>query len=125
MSARITPLPREGLRRSREGANVAGCGVISLLLLSPRSHSPGAAEGGSPHTEQRGHGDLRPMARHSLPAAGSWRGGAGPRMWGTSIFTSIPGFFCNLQNRTRSANILKGRGWEACNCSCRLPGKTK
>lgn len=117
MSAGVPPLLREGLHRSR-GAGLAGCGVISLLVLSPRSHSPGC-----PHAEQGGYGDVPwLMATRSLPAAGSGRGGARPHAWGTSIFISIPGFFGNLENQTRSANILRGKEGEACNCSANLLG---
>lgn len=120
MSVGVPRLLREGLHRSR-GAGLAGCGVISLLLLSPRSHSPG-----SPRAKQGGYGDVPwLMATRSLPAAGSGRGGARPHAWGTSIFISIPGFFGNLQNQTRSANILRGKGGEAGKCPCKLAGKTK
>lgn len=43
---------------------------ISWLLLSPRSLSPAAAEGGSARAEQGGRGDVsRLMAAHPLPAA--------------------------------------------------------
>lgn len=43
--------------------------------------------------------------------------------WGTSIFISILGFFGDLQNHTRSANILEGRGQEACNCPEKFLGR--
>lgn len=72
MSAGVTLLLREGLHQTG-GAGAPGCGVISLLLLSPRSHRPGAAEGGSPRTERQGHGDDRgrwQCARSRLQEAG-------------------------------------------------------
>lgn len=51
---------------------------ISRLLLSPRSRSPGAAEGGSARAERRGRGDVsRAMAAHPPAAAGSGTGGVG------------------------------------------------
>lgn len=43
------------MRGLRRGGDRCGCIVIALLLVSPGSHSPGAAEGSSSRIEQRDH----------------------------------------------------------------------
>lgn len=81
----------------------------SWLLLSPRSRSPGAAEGGSARAEQRGRGDVsRLMATQPLPAEGAGQEVSDTVCVCTSIFASIRGFFGNLQNRTRASHTLNG-----------------
>lgn len=80
---------------------------ISSLLLSSRSRSPGAAEGGSARAEPPGRGDVsRLMATHPLPAAGQEV--SDPVCVHEHLHFYPWLFFGNLQNRTRASHTLKG-----------------
>lgn len=91
-------------------------GVIALLLVSPGSRSPGAAEHRAAGTRHRVFSRL-------------WEAGEDvPDPTRGAQASSLSGFSGYLQSWTRSANVLKGRGQKSCNYSCKLPsweGKVK